>query len=41
MHDDKTCIQEFQQWHIPKKSDSTGPGLFEGLILPQDTYKKD
>ena len=39
--DDKTCTQELQQWHIPKKTDSAGPVLFEDLTFPQDTYEKD
>ena len=39
--DDKTCTQQLQQWHVPKKSDSKGPVLFEDLIFPQDTYEKD
>ena len=39
--DDKTCTQEIQQWHVPKKSTAQEALLFEDLISPQDTYEKD
>ena len=39
--DDKTCTQELQQWHVPKKAQSQDAVLFEDLIFPQDSYEKD
>ena len=39
--DDKTCTQEIQQCHVPKKSTAQEALLFEDLIFPQDTYEKD
>ena len=39
--DDKTCTEELQQWHVPKKLQNKGAILFEDLIFPQDSYEKD
>ena len=39
--DDKTCTQEIQKWHVPKKSTTQEALLFEDLICSQDTYEKD
>ena len=39
--DDKTCTQELQTWHIPKKNTKQDALLFEDLIFPQETYEKD
>ena len=36
--DDKTCTQELQQWHVPKKAQSQDAVLFEDLIFPQESY---
>ncbi len=38
--DDKSCTQELQTWHIPRKNAAQEAVLFEDLIFPQDTYDK-
>ena len=39
--DDKTCTQELQKWHVPRKNTTQAAMLFEDLIFPQDSYDKD
>ena len=39
--DDKTCTQELQKWHVPRKNTTQAALLFEDLIFPQDSYDKD
>ncbi len=39
--DEKTCTEEIQKWHIPRKDKAQEALLFEDLIFPQDTYDKD
>ena len=39
--DDKTCTQELQKWHVPRKNTTQAGLLFEDLIFPQDSYDKD
>ena len=39
--DDKTCTQELQKWHVPRKNTTQEALLFEDLIFPQDSYDKD
>ena len=39
--DEKTCTEELQQWHVPKKIQTQNAVLFEDLIFPQDSNKKD
>ena len=39
--DDKTCTQESQKWHVPRKNTAQAALLFEDLIFPQDSYDKD
>ena len=36
--DDKTCTEELQKWHVPKKSQNKGAVLFEDLLFPQEGY---
>ena len=36
--DDKTCTQELQKWHVPRKNTTQAAMLFEDLIFPQDSY---
>ncbi len=39
--DEKTCTEEIQKWHIPRKDKAQEALLFEDLTFPQDTYDKD
>ena len=39
--DEKTCTEEIQKWHIPRKDKAQEALLFEDLTFPQDTYEKD
>ena len=39
--DDKTCTQELQKWHVPRKNTTQAALLFEDLIFPQDSYDRD
>ena len=39
--DEKTCTEEIQKWHIPRKDKAQEALLFEDLTFPQDTYGKD
>ena len=39
--DDKSCTEELQKWHVPKKLENKSAVIFEDLICPQDSYEKD
>ncbi len=34
--DEKTCTEEMQKWHIPRKDKAEEALLFEDLTFPQD-----
>ena len=39
--DDKSCTQELQKWHVPKKPTTQEAIVFENLVFFEDTYEKD